>query len=522
MNLRRQHKLSSLGVCFFLVMFCVSGVLLNHSDEIADCEVSRAVLPPFYRYEGWNGGLLRGTTRMPDGQIAVYGRNGIWLTDSTGRGFADYNAGLPEAAHHRNIRALVKAADGTLFAVATTGLYRRGASGEERVEMWQPVELAREGGEALSDAIVRGDSLIVVGRSALYVAERPWNKFERITLAAPAGEERLGLSAFRAVWLFHSGQLFGLPGILVADAVALIMIFLCVTGLIMTLLPRRIRRRGPKPRLVSTLRRTMSWHSNIGLYSIALTLIVCISGWCLRPPVLIALATAKTKLAAEEANPWHDRLRMIRYYDDGGRWLLSTSEGFYELKSLDVQPQRLESQPPVSVMGLNVFERSAGGTRGEWLVGSFSGLFVWNTVSGDVRDYFTGEAVSPKPGPPFGRTAVSGYSDDFGRRGEASIVTFDNGVIAGPMPAQPAEFETLPMSLANFALEIHTGRIYFGNAATWFFVFIAGAAAAWSLITGLLLAVRRRRGKKCRFRDRGGSVWCRGRRRSRSGNRLSR
>jgi len=87
-NLRRQHKLSSLGVCFFLVMFCVSGIMLNHTDALADCEVSRALLPPFYRYKDWDGGLLRGTTAISDGRIAVYGRNGIWLTDSAGRSFA--------------------------------------------------------------------------------------------------------------------------------------------------------------------------------------------------------------------------------------------------------------------------------------------------------------------------------------------------------------------------------------------------------------------------------------------------
>jgi len=67
-------------------------------------------------------------------------------------------------------------------------------------------------------------------------------------------------------------------------------------------------------------------------------------------------------------------------------------------------------------------------------------MFVWNSATGDVRDYFTGEAVSPKPGPPFGRTAVSGYSADFGRRREACIVTFDRGVIAGALPAQPEAF----------------------------------------------------------------------------------
>lgn len=44
-----------------MLMFCVSGLLLNHRSLIKDVNVSRKYLPIRYEYRKWNGGLLRGT-----------------------------------------------------------------------------------------------------------------------------------------------------------------------------------------------------------------------------------------------------------------------------------------------------------------------------------------------------------------------------------------------------------------------------------------------------------------------------
>lgn len=50
----------------------------------------------------------------------------------------------------------------------------------------------------------------------------------------------------------------------------------------------------------------------------------------------------------------------------------------------------------------------------------------------------------------------------------------------------PDNFKDLPMSLWNLALEVHTGRIYtfMGMFSTLLWVFLAGAAAVWSIWTG--------------------------------------
>ena len=54
--------------------------MLNHREAVAGINVSRKWLPAGYRFEAWNGGLLRGTLRYTDrdsvAHILVYGAAG--------------------------------------------------------------------------------------------------------------------------------------------------------------------------------------------------------------------------------------------------------------------------------------------------------------------------------------------------------------------------------------------------------------------------------------------------------------
>jgi hypothetical protein len=137
---------------------------------------------------------------------------------------------------------------------------------------------------------------------------------------------------------------------------------------------------------------------------------------------------------------------------------------------------KVEEAPPVSVMGLNVWQKDK---QGNWLAGSFSGLFVWDRQQGWVTDYFTGEEAEDTAGPPFGKFAVSGYSADF--KGKECVVEYYEGTDA---LVQPGELSTQPMSLWNFALEVHSGRVFIGSVATYVFVFLVGGGCVWCLWTG--------------------------------------
>lgn len=471
---RLQHKWTGIALCFFLVMFCLSGIVLNHRPLFTDVNVSRRLLPPWYRFRQWNNGLLRGTIPIGTDSVLLYGAGGVFLTDPGGRAVSDYNKGLPTGADRRAMRAVVASRDGhTLYAVSQFGLFTR----ETSAASWTEIPLCVDGDERLSDLTLQGDTLVAVGRSHLYVAilrDRAAPSFRQVDVGVPVHfDERVSL--FKTVWRLHSGELFGLAGKIVVDILAVVLLFLSVTGILCWLLPACARRIGKGARHV--LRWTFHWHNRIGRLTILLTILLVLSGWCLRPPLMVPLVLNRTQPLTHEA-PWHDKLRALRYDSEQGDWLLYTSDGFFALPSLQAPPRAIEGAPAVSVMGINVWERDG---RGAWLCGSFSGMTVWERSTGALYDYFTGLPVTPgKGGPPFGAMAVSGYTADIGE-GAGYAVGYGAGTDALP---QPAGLRGLPMSLWNVALEVHTGRIYFADAATWFFVFLCGLLTLWCLWSG--------------------------------------
>ncbi|MDR0939532.1 MAG: PepSY domain-containing protein [Mediterranea sp.] len=482
---RKHHKWFGLLFGFFLLMFCLSGIVLNHRTLVSDINVGRGLLPPSYRYSHWNNGLLRGTLRYAD-TLLVYGGSGVWRTDSLASFIADFNQGLPGGADFRNIRGVVRTADGELFAAGQFGLYSHQPSGE-----WEETPLPLDAHERLTDLVAHGDTLIAVGRSRLYVSTLPYREFRPLTLKAPTGYDGR-VSLFRTVWLLHSGELFGVAGKVLMDIVALVLILLTFTGILYWLLPKyiiRARKAGRKAlRGLKLIKGSLAWHNKLGAATIILTLFVSVTGWMLRPPVLIALAQGRVPAipgtTLSSPNAWNDKLRMMRYDEAAGDWLLSTSEGFYALRRLDDIPREEPHTPPVSVMGLNVF---APHDDGYWLAGSFSGLYLWDRKKGTSIDCFTGLPATNQSGPPFGQRAIAGYSRDFA--GREFAVDYKAGTDAIAMPPWMAK---LPMSLWNLCLEIHTGRIYtFLGNGTLVYIFFAGLIVAWVLWSGY----RIRRGK---------------------------
>jgi len=62
----------------------------------------------------------------------------------------------------------------------------------------------------------------------------------------------------------------------------------------------------------------------------------------------------------------------------------------------------------------------------------------------------------------------------------------------------PQNIQEAPMSLWNFCLEIHTGRIYQYLFGKFYILFIplAGLTILWILITGYILYLKRRKKNK--------------------------
>lgn len=484
------HKWIGLPVAILVLVFCVSGVILNHRALFSSCDVTRSVLPSNYHIRDYNNSIIKGTLSIDSIRMLAFGNSGVWLTDRKFSNWEDFNAGLPDGADNRNIRNIVRTKDGKLWGAVQFGIFRHDGS------KWVSIPLPHCH-ERVSDITLGKDSTSVIAltRSAVYPMRN--GKFFRVELKAPK-DYHPQVTMFKILWMLHSGELFGLPGRIIVDIISIILIFLCITGIILFILPYSIRKANPMKRIgkAKIFKWNFRWHDKIGAVTILLTIIIAFTGMCLRPPLMIPFVIAKVSplpgSTLDSRNVWQDKLRSIRLDSTSENWLISTSEGFIRAdESFTSAPELINpgNLPPVSPMGINVFE-SVG--PNDWLVGSFSGMFRWNSATNTVTDYFTGKTYTPEKSmrPPADHL-ISGYSSDL----ECGDVTFDYAKGMSRDIPMPEILKHQPMSLWNVALELHVGRCYsplIGPLSS-LFVFLSGALLITVLLTGWILHHRKKK-----------------------------
>ncbi len=485
---RKYHKWPALIFTFFIFFFALSGIILNHRQQFSSIDVNRKSLPANYRYTNWNLAAVKSQIQLSADTVLLYGNIGIWKTDADYKTFSDFNDGFPKGIDNRKISSLIQTTDHRIFAGTLFGLYEFRAG-------WKKIPLPVNE-ERILKVVEKGDSLLVLTRSNLLVANRHSANLVFNKTNIPAGEDydnKTGL--FRTLWVIHSGEIYGKAGRLLVDAVGLIVIIISITGLFYWLAPHLLKRvkktTGSGIKKVNKF--SLKWHNRLGSWAIVILLITTVTGMFLRPPLLIPIASSKvSKIRFSELdnpNPWFDCFRDILYDKGSNRFVLATSEGiYYSDDSFSTTLRKFPVQPPLSVMGITVFENPAAG---EYLIGSFSGIFRWIPDLGIIQDYITKmpAMVSSAGAPPFGATAVSGYI----RHANGNEFTFDygRGVLANdasasfpPMP--PAILDNSPLSLWNTALEVHTGRIYEFIIGKFYILIVplTGLAMLLILVTG--------------------------------------
>lgn len=563
---KKYHRWLGLVLSVFMLVFCVSGIILNHREVFSGCEVSRKWLPASYYIKNFNNGVVKGTvvknqktasdsteqslaveknpsvhansSESPD-SVLVYGCAGVFLTDSRLSTWQDFNAGLPESIDERNVRHVVKAKNGSLWCAALRDVYRY----DENSHRWKKVELPGNE-ERIMDVALAKDSMTVVAltRSRVFTIV-PFVQYGEIVKIGKSSSETYRVESkiipapkkyepkttlFKLVWHLHSGEFFGLPGKLVVDAIALVLIVLSITGILLFILPYGIRRakklaaKARMKRLGKQFAWNMKWHNKIGYVTIVLTLWIAITGMCLRPPLMVPLVLSKLPQAVgEDGNVWQDKLRAIRWDAVQGDWLVSTSEGFLRVdEDFSQAPKMLPDDecPKLSPMGVTVWESDG---KGGWIVGSFRGIYRWNPVNhslNQILDYFTGKPSEETSMIPISDNLVCGYSEDF-LGGKPLLFDFAKGVEDAkgqavalcndePKTSRNEESmsdlicETAPMSLWNVALELHVGRCYspFLGPLSDLFVFLSGLLITLVLLSGYIISHRRRKKAQARLK----------------------
>lgn len=486
---KKFHKWAGLVLAVFLLVFSISGIILNHREFVSGVNVSRAILPQAYHLTQYNNGVVKGTLRLEDDSVLVYGNCGAWLTNQNFDHFTDYNNGFPSGIDRRNIKNIIRSNDGILWCATQFGVFRFVD------DSWEKMTLPNDG-ERISDITFNSDStsILALSRSKIFSINPNGNKITAHTLKGPEGVKRK-YTLFKTFWMIHSGELFGMPGRIIVDIIAAIISFLCLTGILLFCLPYRIKwkkhNRDCSTRTMRFFKWNFKWHDKVGYITVILTIVIVITGMCLRVPLMIPLVLTNTApipyTTQDSENYWQDKLRGLRWEDSIGKWLISTSEGFIIAdKDFSNCPYRIShvNQPPVSPMGITVFEKLG---NSEWLIGSFSGLYKWDLEEGNVTDFFTGKdfnhneqnyATEP--------VLVSGVSRDLNLE---SITIFDYAKGNQSLPEMSQELRKQPMSLWNVALELHVGRCYtpFLGPFSTLFVFFSGLLFTLILISGIII-----------------------------------
>ena len=503
--LKKYHKWISVVFALFILFFSVSGIILNHREGFSSVDVNRKLLPEEYRYNNWNDAAVKSTLRINSDSILIYGNIGVWLTDTTFSSFRDFNRGFPKGIDNRKICSMLITRKGELFAGTFFGLYRYDPSLKEWSLIPLPVDEKR-----IVDLLEKDSVLYVMTRSYLLTsADR--KTFTRVIIPPPENyDNKTGL--FKTLWVIHSGEIYGAAGKIVVDIVALIFIFLTVTGIIYFINGYRMKSRLKKKKKILKIYNisawNLKWHNKIGWITVILLIITTATGMFLRPPLLAFIGTSRvgkiphTELATP--NPWFDLLRRIAYDKEHRRFVIATMDGFFYSDDDFSSPLKMfPYQPPVSIMGVNVMRQTG---RDTWLVGSFEGLFIWNTRNGLVWDYIKKRPyVPPEPGgPPIGDFKVTGFTSEF--RGEEVFFDYDYGALnlTSKMPFTPMPqniIEASPISLWNVALEVHTARIYQALIGPFYILVVplSGLAVLFILISGFFVWYKRHR--KVSFKD---------------------
>lgn len=507
-KLRLVHKWGGLFFTLFLIVFSISGIILNHRQGLSHVDVPRSILPPSYRMAHWNLGSVRGTLRLSPDSVLLFGENGLWLTDATHRHFSPFDRGIKPGADNHLVNNVVRTRSGNIVAVTPFDAYLW----DNRQQAWQNITPRFLPSDRMTDAATRGDTIVLQSRSELFLATPPYQHFQRIHLKAPTNAT-LGRMSFRTVWMLHSGELFGLLGQLFVDFIGIVVILLAITGVVLAFFPRLLRQQRRRQTIITKsssllhnlLRRifrgSLQLHNKLGVYLLGFLLLLTVTGMCLRPPLLIALATHKHQPIAftheDNPNPWWDNLRMIRYDRFHDTWLFQTPFGFFTTPDLRTAPSRVNHEPPVGFMGTNVLVQEDADT---WVAGSFSGLYRWNVRTGESLNLYTGRPyVAPThQGIPDFTYSVSGYSTDLGTR--PVVFDYNRGAeYALPSSAThyaPAHWGEMPkhvregrLSLWRVALETHTGRIYtfLPNIIVQLFIFLSGVFLLTILISGYVI-----------------------------------
>ena len=494
---RKYHKWIGITVSLFILLFTVSGVVLNHREFFSSVDVDREYLPQELQYENWNLASVKSTLKLSEDSILVYGNIGVFLTNTNFNKFEDFNSGFPKGIDNRKVEKVFRTSDGKLLCSTIFGLYIF----NEYLLSWEKIE-DKIVNKHIVDISEDKIGLILLSRSEI-IRTNDLENFEILKLPNPIGYDDK-ISLFKTIWIIHSGEIYGEAGKLIVDFLGIVFSIMAITGIVFFTFPSIIKRRKKKKLSakshLKTLKTSLNWHKTIGWSLGVFLFFTAFTGMFLRPPLLIPIANAKVaKIPFTELdtpNAWFDKLRRIIYKPENNTYYIATIEGlFYSDDNFKSELKQIPINVPLSVMGINVFEFNADG---KLLVGSFNGLFELDLANKSFVDYITKKPYvvsSSRGGSPIGVNMAAGYSNDLPFE---TYFDYNNGLTfiddVELKIDMPSEIQQSRMSLWNTALETHTARLFkfaFGELYI-LFIPLFGFSVLFVIVSGTIVVFRQK------------------------------
>ncbi len=74
---RKTHKWVGLMIALLIILFSISGIILNHRELLSSVDVNRNILPETFQYNNWNNAAVRATVKLNENSFLTYGNIGI-------------------------------------------------------------------------------------------------------------------------------------------------------------------------------------------------------------------------------------------------------------------------------------------------------------------------------------------------------------------------------------------------------------------------------------------------------------
>ncbi|PWJ40009.1 PepSY-associated TM helix domain-containing protein [Sediminitomix flava] len=502
------HKYIGLALSLFLIWMSISGVILNHPDWFANFSVSKNLVPDEYHPYNWNRGAVVDAEFIGEDTLFFAGKQGIWRSIDRGKSFiSEKENGFTDSRYFQKTNDICLLKENKQIVAATYGgIWLLDLENNH----WQQADLGNYTNDQFVKIINRGNELLAFSKSGVYKSsiQSPL-LFEEVELRR---NSRPYMDLIMFFFALHSGWLWGLPGKLVYDIAAIVLIFLSATALYITF-KKKINRKNKQNGKVSSnnkwLAFTIKNHSKIGLWILGFLMIFGGTGLFMRPPLLVALVNGKVPDKYIPSyivkNPWYHSIRNTCYDPVKDRIILDTTEGLFEGKAdLSEEFKPINWDVNIFVMGATVFEAKP---NEHFWIGSFYGLFDYKEGKKLSKDLMMNTAVPLYQS--MGRPAqymVTGY---FQRPdGEEFVSAHGQGLMNldmyGKQPYQmPKEmYEDYRMSLWNYMFELHNGRLFSPILGKWGILFIPITALLFLIlnITGTYEYIYRNRKKLFRLK----------------------